>query len=299
MNLNTFHKKYYDYIKQESKLSSLTWFNVGGKAEFLFQPNSINLVIEALKNKPSELNISVIGAGSNILINDNVINGLPLHTKNLNKISMDDHNIISVEAGCSDANVARFARDNNRAGLEFLIGIPGTIGGGIKMNSGAFGKEFSDIIIDVKAINTKGQFRIFTVEELQMHYRHISLEGDWLFLAARLKSQVGEKTKIQSKMKEIINQRKKAQPTGVKTGGSTFMNTEYYKAWQLIEKAGCKGLRIGGAIVSDKHCNFIINTDNASAIDIKELADLVRMKVLKTSGIRLDWEIKRIGFNDL
>ena len=177
---------------------------------------------------------------------------------------MDEKGVITAESGANDIQVARFARENERTDLEFLVGIPGTIGGGIRMNSGAFGSEFKDVLIDVNAINQSGELKTFTSEELGMKYRHIDLGSDWIFNSARFKTSVGNKKDIQSKMKEIIRLRGKSQPTGVKTGGSTFMNTSKYKAWELIDKAGCRGLKFGDAMISKKHCNFIINTKKSS-----------------------------------
>ena len=194
-----------------------------------------------------------------------------------------------------DADVARFARNHSREGLEFLIGIPGTIGGGIKMNSGAYGSEIKKILIDVTAINKNGMLKKFTVEDLKLDYRTNKLSQEWMFLKARFKSDKGSKDLIQKKMKEIIQSRKISQPTGKKTGGSTFMNGKDFKAWELIDNAGCRGLKKGGAIISNKHCNFIINENNATAADIEKLGETVRKKVFEKTGKKLKWEIKIIG----
>ena len=295
MNIDKLTKRYNKYLNFNQNLSSYTWFGVGGIADLLFTPENMNQAIQFIKEKPKDLSIFTIGAGSNILIRDNGIRGTSLITKKLNHISIDDEGIITAETGAIDMQVARFARENERSGLEFLVGIPGTVGGGIRMNSGAFGSEFKDILIDVKAINFSGEEKIFTLKELQMNYRHINLDDDWFFCAARFRTSKGIKSNIQSKMKNIIELRKKAQPTGVKTGGSTFMNTPHYKAWELIEKAGCRGLRVGDAIVSQKHCNFIINIKNSSAEEIEKLGDLIKEKVMISSGIKLNWEIKKVG----
>ena len=194
-----------------------------------------------------------------------------------------------------DAEVARFARNNIRGGLEFLLGIPGTIGGGIRMNSGAFGSEFKNVLIDVKAINHSGKFRTFTNKELGMNYRSIEISDEWIFCSARFKTFNDQKINIENKMKRIIALRREAQPTGVRTGGSTFKNPIGNKAWKLIDKAGCRGYNIGGAMISEKHCNFIINSKKSTAQDIEDLGEYVKNKVKKNSGIDLHWEIKRIG----
>ena len=295
MNIDKLKNKFFNQIKFNEKLSSFTWFGVGGEAEILFTPNNIIETIKFIKEKPKSLKIFSIGAGSNILIRDNGIQGVSLLTKNLNKIEIDNKGIITAESGTLDIQVARFARENNRTDLEFLVGIPGTIGGGIRMNSGAFGSEFKDVLIDVNAINQSGQLRTFTNEELGMKYRNIDLGSNWVFNSARFKTSSGYKKNIQSKMKEIIGFRKQSQPTGVKTGGSTFMNTSKHKAWELIDKAGCRGLKFGDAIISNKHCNFIINTKKSSAQEIEKLGDLVKEKVMKSSGIELIWEIQKVG----
>ena len=291
MNLNKFNKS----VTLNQSLSKHTWFNVGGNAEILFVPEDIKDLFNLFKSKPREYEVYPIGAGSNILVSDKGIKGITLITKKLNQISIDNFGVITAQAGAVDADVARFARDQERTGLEFLIGIPGTIGGGIKMNSGAFGAEFKDILIDVKAINNLGEINTFSNKELQMGYRKIGLSKEWVFYEARFKSSKGSKDKITIKMRKIIHLRKDAQPTAVKTGGSTFKNPVNKKAWKLIDEAGCRGLQNGDAMISKKHCNFIINLKKSTSQEIEELAQTVQDKVFQKSGIRLDWEIQRVG----
>ncbi len=295
MKKDAFKKQFFNYIFLEEKLAQHTWFRVGGNAEILFIPEEEILLEKLLKDKPNDCDIFTIGAGSNLLIRDNGINGITIITNKLNKINIDENGIITASCGASDADVARFAKDHNRTGLEFLIGIPGTIGGGIKMNSGAFGCEFRDVLIDVKAINHDGEYKVFSTNDLKMEYRKIGLTNKWIFLTARFKTSYGSKELIRSKMKEIIHSRKMAQPTGVKTGGSTFKNPLDKKAWQLIDQAGCRGLRNGDAMISKKHCNFIVNLKNATAKQIENLGETVKQKVFENSGIRLYWEIERVG----
>ncbi|MDC1066557.1 UDP-N-acetylmuramate dehydrogenase [Alphaproteobacteria bacterium] len=291
MNLNKFNKS----VTLNQTLSKHTWFNVGGNAEILFVPEDVKDIFNFFKSKPREYEVYPIGAGSNILVSDKGIKGITLITKKLNQISIDNFGVITAQAGAADADVARFARDQERTGLEFLIGIPGTIGGGIKMNSGAFGAEFKDILIDVKAINNLGEINTFSNKELQMGYRKIGLSKEWVFYEARFKSSKGSKDKITTKMRKIIHLRKEAQPTAVKTGGSTFKNPVNKKAWKLIDEAGCRGLQNGDAMISEKHCNFIINLKKSTSQEIEELAQTVQDKVFQKSGIRLDWEIQRVG----
>jgi UDP-N-acetylmuramate dehydrogenase len=291
MNLSKFNKS----VTLNQTLSKYNWFNVGGNAEILFVPEDIKDLIGLLKSKPKKYEIYPIGAGSNILVSDKGIKGITLITKKLNQISIDNFGVITAQAGAVDADVARFARDQERTGLEFLVGIPGTIGGGIKMNSGAFGTEFKDILIDVKAINNLGEINTFSNKELQMGYRKIGLSKEWIFYEARFKSSKDSKDKITTKMRRIIQLRKEAQPTAVKTGGSTFKNPINKKAWKLIDEAGCRGLQNGDAMISEKHCNFIINLKKSTSQEIEELAQMVQDKVFEKSGIRLDWEIQRVG----
>ena len=291
MNFNQFNKS----ISLNQNLAKYTWFNVGGNAEILFIPDDIKELFDFLKSKSEKYEIFTIGAGSNILIRDKGISGITLITKNLKKISIDNLGIITAEAGAIDADVARFARDHERTGLEFLLGIPGTIGGGIRMNSGAFGSEFKDVLIDVKAINNLGEIKTFTHKDLQMGYRKIELGREWIFCEARFKTLKDTKENISTKMKNIIRLRKEAQPIAVKTGGSTFKNPPNKKAWKLIDEAGCRGLQNGDAMISQKHCNFIINLKKSSSQQIEELAKIVQEKVFKKSGIHLDWEIQRVG----
>ena len=295
MNINSFKDKFLKEVQFDHELAKLTWFGVGGRAEILFIAEDLMSLSNFLINKPKELNLLIIGAGSNLLIRDKGFKGIVVLTKKLNNINIDENQIITAEAGAIDADVARFARNNVRGGLEFLLGIPGTIGGGIRMNSGAFGSEFKNVLIDVKAISHSGKFRTFTNKELGMNYRSIEISEEWIFCSARFRTFEDQKINIENKMKRIIALRREAQPTGVKTGGSTFKNPIGYKAWKLIDKAGCRGYNIGGAMISEKHCNFIINSKKSTAQDIEDLGEYVKNKVKKNSGIDLHWEIKRIG----
>ena len=284
-----------NFLFQNKKMSNLTWFGVGGLSKYYFQPSSEKDLVTFLKDNELNLPIYPLGAGSNIIIRDKGFNGIIIHFNKLKEISIDEKGIINSYCGAMDADVARFARNHSRTDLEFLIGIPGTIGGGIKMNSGAYGSEIKKILIDVTAINKNGMLKKFTVEDLKLDYRTNKLSQEWMFLKARFKSNNGSKDLIQKKMKEIIQSRKISQPTGKKTGGSTFMNGKDFKAWELIDNAGCRGLKKGGAIISNKHCNFIINENNATAADIEKLGETVRKKVFEKTGKKLKWEIKIIG----
>ncbi len=295
MKIDTFKDNFFDNIYAKRKLAKYTWFGVGGNAEILYIPEEEKSLEKFLKVKPSDCKVFTIGAGSNLLIRDNGIDDVTLITSKLNKINIDKDGIITANCGAFDAEVARFARDHCRTGLEFLIGIPGTIGGGIKMNSGAFGSEFKDVLIDVKAINHNGEYKIFSNKDLEMKYRKIGLKDEWIFLSARFRTSADTKKNVQDKMKQIIHSRKSAQPIGVKTGGSTFKNPVGKKAWKLIDQAGCRGWKNGDAMISEKHCNFIVNLKNANAHQIEELGQNVKQKVFENTGIKLKWEIERVG----
>ena len=282
-------------LVENKKMSNLTWFGVGGCSKYYFQPSSEKDLVSFLKDNELNLPIYPFGAGSNIIIRDRGFNGVIIHFNKLKDIFIDEEGVITSYCGAMDADVARFARNHSRTGLEFLIGIPGTIGGGIKMNSGAYGSEIKKILIDVIAINKIGAIKKFTVNDLKLDYRTSKLSQEWMFLKARFKSSIGFKDEIQKKMKNIIQSRKISQPTGQKTGGSTFMNGRDFKAWELIDNSGCRGLKNGGAIISNKHCNFIINENNATATDIETLGEIVRKKVFEKTRKKLKWEIKIIG----
>ena len=282
-------------LVENKKMNKLTWFGVGGCSKYYFQPSSEEDLVSFLKVNELNLPIYPLGAGSNIIIRDKGFNGVIIHFNKLKEIHIDKEEIITAYCGAMDADVARFARNHSKTGLEFLIGIPGTIGGGIKMNSGAYGSEIKKILIDVTAINKDGIKKIFTVKDLHLNYRTNKLSQEWMFLKARFKTNSGSKDLIQKKMKKIIQSRKISQPTGQKTGGSTFMNGKDFKAWELIDNSGCRGLKNGGAIISNKHCNFIINENNATASDIEKLGEIVRKKVFEKTGKKLKWEIKILG----
>ena len=219
---------------------------------------------------------------------------LLLITSKLNKISIDKHGIITANCGAYDAEVARFARDHGRTGLEFLIGIPGTVGGGIKMNSGAFGSEFKDVLIDVKAINHYGKYKIFSNKDLDMKYRQIGLKDEWIFLSARFRTSFDTEKNIQDKMKKSSILEKVHNQLELKQE-EAHLKILQEKAWKLIDQAGCRGWKNGDAMISEKHCNFIVNLKNANANQIEELGQNVKQKVFENTGIKLNWEIERIG----
>jgi UDP-N-acetylmuramate dehydrogenase len=276
-------------------ISSSSWFKVGGPAELLYIPADELDLINFMTNLDPEIPIFVIGASSNILIRDGGIKGVVIKLGNSFKGINLHNNKLSVGAYLNNMILAKYAHNNRLLGFDFLSGIPGTVGGSIKMNAGCYGMEMADIIIKIKVIDRLNGLSVISAKDLNMEYRKSTLPNDTVIISAYLKVN-----------KEIINnainytnikeKRLKSQPINQLTGGSTFKNPPGYKAWKLIEKAGCRGLSIGGAKISDMHTNFIINYNNATAKDIETLGNIVRDKVYRNSGIKLDWEILKVGF---
>lgn len=281
--------------RENADLSKMCWFGVGGPAEVLFQPSDLDDLVYFLKNKPAHVPCFVFGVGSNLLIRDGGIKGVVIRLgRGFNYIHKSSENIIT-GAASMDVNVAMFAQQNNIGGLEFLSGIPGTIGGALAMNAGAYNTEVKDVIVYAKAVNIKGDVVNFSPHDLGYRYRGHSLEGWWIFVEAEFKGYQEDSTLIKAKMDAIQSKRSETQPIRSKTGGSTFKNPSETSAWKLIEQANCRGLSIGGAQVSEKHCNFFINTGNATAQDLEELIQEVKFKVQQTSGIELKQEIIIVG----
>ena len=271
-----------------------TWFGVGGPAEVMFTPVDRDDLAGFLAGTPEDIPVFAFGAGSNLLVREGGIRGVVVNTGGLGG-AVEDEGMLAVGAGLHDTEVARVAARLGFAGLEFLIGIPGTIGGGLRMNAGAYGTEFRDIVVRAEAVDRKGRVHEANPDEMGMAYRHSDAPADWIFTRAWLRTEGGDKDAIRARMKEIIASRADAQPSGVRTGGSTFANPEGGKAWQLIDDAGCRGLANGEAMVSDKHCNFLINKGGATATAIEELGETVRRRVAESSGVDLRWEIQRVG----
>ncbi len=280
----------------DEPLADQTWFRAGGPAEVLFKPADENDLAAFLAGCPADIPVTVLGVASNTLVRDGGVKGVVIRlgpafaqVKNI----ADD----SLMAGASaiDLNVARAAQAAGLTGLEFLSGIPGTIGGGLRMNAGAYGREFKDIVTEAHIITRDGQRKTLTNAEIGFSYRHTSAPDDCIFVSALLRGEKGDPKLIQERMQEIQKSRADSQPIREKTGGSTFANPEGHKSWQLIDAAGCRGLKLGDAQVSEKHCNFLINTGSASAADLEALGEEVRRRVFEKSGIELRWEIKRIG----
>ena len=282
-------------LTADAPLAQVTWFRVGGPAEVLFRPADLEDLSAFLAAKPGDVPVTVIGVASNLLVRDGGIKGVLIRLgRGFVEIAAAGESI-SAGAGALDLNVAITAREAGVAGLEFLSGIPGTVGGGLRMNAGAYGSEFKDVLQSAVALDPRGTRREFALSELNLSYRHCALPEDWIFIAARFAGAKGDALAIARRMNEIQSAREESQPIRARTGGSTFANPPGRKAWELIDQAGCRGLKRGGAMVSEKHANFLINTGEASAADLEALGEEVRARVLASSGIALEWEIRRVG----
>ncbi len=282
-------------LEANAPLDRETWFRVGGPAEILFRPADRDDLIDFLRQLPKGIPVTVIGYGSNLLVRDGGVAGVVIRLgKQLAEIEIEGDDV-SAGAGAGDVAVAAAARDAGLAGLEFLSGIPGTIGGALRMNAGAYGREMKDIFVECKALDAAGGLHKLRYEDMGFSYRHCGVAEDWLFTSAVMRGTPDDKAKIGERMAEIRRQREESQPMRTRTGGSTFANPPGHKAWKLIDEAGCRGLCIGGAMVSEKHTNFLINTGNATAAEIESLGEEVRKRVKDKSGVTLEWEIRRIG----
>lgn len=276
-------------------LAPITWFRVGGPAQVTFKPADVEDLCFFLQNRPESLPFYVIGVGSNLLVRDGGIEGVVVRLGQGFTNIYVDQTTIDVGAAVLDRNIAALSCEEGISGFEFLCGIPGTIGGALRMNAGAYGSDISQILIHALVVDPKGKLHCLTPQELGLSYRHCDLPKDWIFIGARLNGYVGNAKEIEEKISSFLAERERTQPAKSRTGGSTFANPEGAKAWELIDKAGCRGLQKGGAMMSDLHCNFMINTGNATALELEALGEKVRQQVLATSGVELRWEIERIG----
>lgn len=282
-------------LTENAPLVQLTWFRVGGAAEVMFRPADLDDLAAFLAGKPKDVPVTVMGVASNLLIRDGGVPGVVIRLGRGFVEVMANGDEITAGAGALDLNVALAACTAGIADLEFLSGIPGTVGGGLRMNAGAYGREFKDALREVTALDGVGHRHDLEPGEMDLSYRHCGVPADWIFVAARLKGRRDDPSAIGARMAAIQAQREATQPIRARTGGSTFANPPGHKAWELIDRAGCRGLTRGGAAVSDKHANFLINTGNATAADLETLGEEVRRRVRDTAGIGLEWEIKRIG----
>jgi UDP-N-acetylmuramate dehydrogenase len=282
-------------VIREAPLKELVWFRAGGPAQVLFRPADIGDLAGFLAARPLGLRIQVIGVGSNLLIRDGGFPGAVVRLPaSFGKIETDGTRL-RAGAAALDANVAKAAADAGIAGLEFLRGVPGTIGGALRMNAGCYGREIADIFVEATALDGEGNKVTLSRADMDFTYRHTAAANDLIFVEAVFEGTRDVSEAIKARMEELVASREATQPIRAKTGGSTFKNPPGQKAWQLIDKAGCRGLMQGAAQVSEKHCNFLINTGDATAADIEALGEEVRRRVLASQGVALEWEIKRVG----
>lgn len=282
-------------LSADPLLSRVTWFQVGGPADALFKPADTQDLSDFLAALPTDIPVTPIGVGSNLLVRDGGVDGVVLRLGGAFADITVDGDEIEAGAAALDANVAKKTAAAGLAGLEFLSGIPGTVGGALRMNAGAYGTETKDVLIWADAMDRAGKIHRLSAADMGFEYRHCAVAEDWIFLRGRFKAEPGDPDAIRARMTEIQESRGASQPIRSRTGGSTFRNPPGGKAWQSIDAAGCRGLRIGGAQVSEQHCNFLINTGDATASDLERLGEEVRRRVKDSQNIALTWEIKRIG----
>ncbi|MGA7114140.1 MAG: UDP-N-acetylmuramate dehydrogenase [Pseudolabrys sp.] len=275
-------------------IGEFTWFRVGGPAQAFFMPEDENDLAYFLRKLPGETPVTVIGAGSNMIVRDGGVAGVVIRLgRGFNDVKVEDHRITAGTA-ILDVMVARAAQPAGIAGLAFLSGIPGTIGGALRMNGGAYGGETKDVLVETQGVDRQGNLRKFTIGEMGFSYRHCGVSEDVIFTAAVLQGRAGAPEEIAAEMATIKKKREASQPRN-RTGGSTFKNPPGHSAWKLVDDAGCRGLTVGGAQVSELHSNFLINLGGATAADIEILGETVRERVKAHSGVELEWEIKRVG----
>ena len=280
--------------EENAELGKRSWFRTGGKVEVLFQPADADDLQAFMEERPSDVDLTIVGFGSNLLIRDGGVDGVVIVLgKSFARIEFDGE-LITAGAAALDVQVARSAQQAGVAGLEFLAGIPGSIGGAVRMNAGAYGSEIGDVIINATVLDEQGGAHVLDANQLELGYRRSGLKDDWIVLSARLRGEVGDRDEIAGRMAAISTARIESQPR-TRTGGSTFANPPGAKAWELIDQAGCRGLRRGGAMVSEQHCNFLLNLGDATSGDLELLGEEIRCRVLEQTGVHLEWEIRRIG----
>ena len=292
-------KKIYHGLKENVNLSNYSWFNLGGKADYFFRAEDKNQLINFLKEaKKNNLSVTIVGAGSNTLFRDNGVRGAVIKLgKSFSYTELIDTDIINVGSATLDRKIADFAKNNNLGNLEFLSCIPGSIGGGIIMNSGCYENDISKVLISITAIDKKNFSEIeIEKKDINFLYRGTDLSDNLIIISAKLKGEIGKKEDIEKKQKQLINKKKLDQPSQIKTCGSTFKNiSKNKKAWKLIKEAGCEKFKEGDAMISEKHCNFFVNNGNAKSSDIENLINKVKKKVFEKTGEKLELEIKIIG----
>ena len=298
-------------LVRDADLSRRVWLKCGGAAALLFEPADEEDLLSFVRSTAVDNDVDsgvgddvryrVLGAGSNVLIADGGVGGIVVATSRLSRLRLHEDGTIEAGAGAALGTLARFAEREARGGLAFFVSIPGTVGGAVRMNAGAEGSETREVLLEARVLDTRSkqapEVRTMSCEELVFRYRGSNIEDGMIVLSARFRTRSGDRAEIAELMKKLKEKRQRTQPIREKTGGSTFKNPDGHKAWRLIEQAGMRGARYGGAMVSKKHCNFLINTGKANSSDFWDLGERVRAAVLQTSGVRLEWEIVRMGFD--
>jgi len=278
------------------RLADITWFRVGGPAQVLFTPADEADLAYFLARIPADLPVTVVGLGSNLLVRDGGMPGVVIRlARGFADVKVEAGHRLRAGTAVPDMKLSRAAADAGIAGLAFYRGIPGSVGGALRMNGGAHGSETKDIVVEARAIDRSGNIHVLDLKALGFTYRHCSVPADWIFTEALFQGAPGDPAEIAKQMEEVAQYREANQPIKERTGGSTFKNPPGHSAWRLIDAAGCRGFRVGGAKVSEMHCNFLINDRDATAEDIERLGETVRSRVKATSGIQLEWEIIRLG----
>ena len=297
LNTDILKEKFGKNLIIRENLSKYSWFNLGGPADIFFRPENKDQLIKFLDViKKDNLKINILGAGSNTLIRDSGVKGVVIKLgSKFSNIKLLEKDRIEVGASTLDRKVSDFAKNNNIGGMEFLSCIPGSIGGSIIMNSGCYGSDISEILISIKIIDEKGQEKEIKKDEIKFFYRGTDIPKNYIVLSAVLKGIASSKQLIEEKQEKLIEKKKKSQPSQIKTGGSTFKNSNDKKAWILIKESGCDKLYIGDAKISEKHCNFFVNDGKAKTADIEKLINKVKKEVLNKTGVDLELEIKIIG----
>lgn len=288
-------------LTPDALMSKLTWFQVGGPADILFQPADEDDLALFLKQLPQEIPVMIVGVGSNLLVRDGGLDGvvIRLSAKGFGQVEDLSNNRLIAGAATPDKRLAAKALELGLGGFEFYHGIPGAIGGALRMNAGANGTETTNRVVEVHAIDRQGNKHVLSHADMGYTYRHSAVSSDLIFTKAVFEGVTDDKDAIQIRMDEVQHHRETVQPVKEKTGGSTFKNPEGHSSWRLVDEAGLRGFKLGGAQMSEMHCNFMINTGNATASDLESLGEHVRAQVLEITGIPLEWEIKRIGRHKL
>ena len=283
-------------LMANQSLAELTWFRVGGPAQALFMPEDEADLGDFLAHLPAEIPVVVIGLGSNLIVRDGGVPGVVIRLgRGFGEVKVEDGPRIRAGTAAPDVKVSRVAQEAAIAGLAFFRGIPGAVGGALRMNGGAYGRETKDALIEARGVDRSGRLRVFSNGDMHYSYRHCGAPDDIVFSQALFQGAPGDPAAIAAEMEKITESREATQPIKSRTGGLTFKNPPGHKAWQLIDAAGCRGLKVGGAQVSEMHCNFLINLGSATAADIETLGETVRRRVKENSGVELEWEIMRIG----